>query len=85
MAKIYILYLKRVKTILESYPRFAAAHTILKPIYGSTPLPPSCLGTRIHPFVKTNTTRIHSVLDQSMAENIQFGAAVFKQKLAYLI
>ena len=27
MAKIYILYLKRVKTILESYPSFAATHT----------------------------------------------------------
>ena len=46
---------------------------------------PPCLGTRIHPPDKTNTTKIHSVLDQSMAENILFGAAVVKQKLAYLI
>ena len=39
--------------------------------------------TRTSSF-KTNTVRLHSALDQSMAEYIGVGAAVFKHKLAYL-
>ena len=79
MAKIDILYLKRLKNhtrhILEVLSR-----TYLYGIYMGVPPHSHGQGHAHILFLKRNTTRLHSALDQIIAEDIHVGKAAFKHE-----